>query len=82
MDTSLIVRLIVSIVAVVNSVCAMAGMPLLDLGEDTITVLVNAAVMVGVWAYDVWKNFNFTEAAKEGQKVTDAIKSGEDITEA
>lgn len=74
MDTSLIVRLIVSVLAAINTVCTMAGYPVIDLGEDAITVIVNAAITVGVWAYDVWKNFNFTDAAKKAQAVLDAEK--------
>lgn len=76
MDTQLIVRLIVSIVAVINSACAMAGQPLLDLGEDQITGVVNVVVLVAAWVWGFWKNNSFTTAAKEGQKVTDALKKG------
>lgn len=75
MDTQLIVRLIVSIVAVINSVCSMAGFPLLNLGEEQITEAVNVAILVAAWAWGFWKNNNFTKQAKEAQKVLDEAKS-------
>lgn len=77
MDKVLIVRLIVSIVAVVNSVCAMAGIPLLDLGEDQITMTVDIAALVGAWAWGFWKNNSFTPAARAGDRVTKAVKEAQ-----
>lgn len=74
MDTQLIVRLIVSIVAVINSACAMAGQPLLDLGEDQITGVVNVVVLVAAWVWGFWKNNNFTQAAKDAQKLLEEEK--------
>lgn len=76
MDKQLIVRLIVSVIAVVNSVCTMAGFPLLNLGEEQVSDVVSVVVLVAAWAWGFWKNNSFTTAAKEGQKVTEAIKSG------
>ena len=76
MDTQLIVRLIVSVIAVINSICSMAGFPLLNLGEEQVSDVVSAVLLVAAWAWGFWKNNSFTIAAKEGQKVTDAIKSG------
>ena len=74
MDTQLIVRLIVSIVAVINSACAIAGQPLLDLGEDQITGVVNVVVLVAAWVWGFWKNNNFTQAAKDAQKLLEEEK--------
>ena len=76
MDTQLIVRLIVSIVAVINSSCAMAGQPILDLGEDQITSVVNVVVLVAAWVWGFWKNNNFTQAAKDAQKLLNEEKRG------
>lgn len=76
MDTQLIVRLIVALLTAVNTVCTMAGFPIIDLGEDQITVVVNVVITIVGWAFSAWSNFNVTKAAKEGQKVTNALKSG------
>ena len=44
--------------------------------------VLSAAVFLAATVFGVWKNFNFTRAAQEGQKVTDAVKRGElDIEE-
>lgn len=75
MDTQLVVRLIVSIVALINSVCTMAGFPLLNLGEEQITSVVNVVVLIAAWAWGFWKNNNFTQAAKDAQKVLDSEKA-------
>ena len=75
MDTQLVVRLIVSIVALINSVCTMAGFPLLNLGEEQITSVVNVVVLIAAWAWGFWKNNNFTQAAKDAQKVLESEKA-------
>lgn len=74
MDKQLIVRLIVSIIAVVNSVCTMAGFPLLNLGEEQVSDVVSVVVLVAAWAWGFWKNNNFTQAAKDAQAVLDSEK--------
>lgn len=75
MDTQLVVRLIVSIVALINSVCTMAGFPLLNLGEEQITSVVNVVMLIAAWAWGFWKNNNFTQAAKDAQKVLESEKA-------
>lgn len=75
MDTQLIVRLIVSVIAVINSICSMAGFPLLDLGEEQVSDVVSAVLLVAAWAWGFWKNNNFTQAARDAQKVLDSEKS-------
>lgn len=74
MDKQLIVRLIVSVIAVVNSVCTMAGFPLLNLGEEQVSDVVSVVVLVAAWAWGFWKNNNFTQAAKDAQAVLDSEK--------
>jgi uncharacterized membrane protein len=46
-----------------------------DMATDAITQGVCAAVFLVVVGYGVYKNHNFTEAAQEGQKLTDEIKA-------
>ena len=79
MNTKLIVNLIVTVIAAINAALTMAGLPLINLGEQDITTGVNIVVTLVVWAYSVWHNFNFTRAAKEGQKVTDELKANRNL---
>lgn len=79
MDTRLIVNLIVTVIAAINAALTMADLPLINLGEQDITTGVNIVVTLVAWAYAVWHNFNFTKAAKEGQKVTDELKANRNL---
>lgn len=74
MDTQLIVRLIVSIIAAVNAVAAMLGYGPLDISEDMIYTSVSVIFMIGTWIWGFWKNNNFTKEAKEAQQVLDIAK--------
>lgn len=78
MEKALIVRIVVSLIALVNAVCAAFNLPQLEVDEATVYTAVSFAAMIAAWAWGFWKNANFTEAAKEGQKVTDSIKNGMD----
>lgn len=75
METKKIVALIVAILAAVNMILKAFNVPTLDVTEDMIYTIASCVVMVVSWASTIWYNFNFTNAAKEGQKVTDAIKA-------
>lgn len=79
MDTRLIVNLIVTVIAAINAALTMAGLPLINLGEQDITTGVNIVVTLVAWCYSVWHNYNFTKAAKEGQKVTDELKANRNL---
>lgn len=68
-------KAIVSAVAIIAvNVCAYFGITL-DQGQLTTGLL--AACGLACTVYGIWKNHNFTQAAIEGQKVTDAIKAGD-----
>ena len=75
MDTQLIVRIIVSIVTMVNAFAAALGVPPLDVDESTIYTVVSFVAMVAAWVWGFWKNNNFTEAAKKAQETLTSIKS-------
>lgn len=79
MDTQLIARLIVSIIAAINAAAAAFGFNPLKVDEQMVYSTVSFIVALAAWAWGFWKNNNFTQAAIEGQKVTDAIKAGEEI---
>lgn len=74
MDTQLIVRIIVSIVTMVNAFAAALGVPPLDVDENTIYTVVSFLAMVAAWVWGFWKNNNFTEAAKKAQETLVDLK--------
>lgn len=74
MDTQLIVRIIVSIVTMVNAFAAALGVPPLDVDENTIYTVVSFVAMVAAWVWGFWKNNNFTEAAKKAQETLVDLK--------
>lgn len=74
MDTQLIVRVIVSLIAMINACAAAFGFDPLNVDEGTIYTVVSFAAAVAAWVWGFWKNNNFTEAAKKGQAVVDEMK--------
>ena len=74
MDSKLIGNMVVALVGLVNTVCAMFNVPQLDVTEEQVYQVVSVVAMCATWAYSCYSNFNFTEAAKIGQGVTDTIK--------
>lgn len=75
LDKELIVRIVVSILSIVNMIAANNGWNPLDLDENDIYVVVSTIIAIVTWIWGFWKNNNFTIAAKEGQKVIDEIKN-------
>lgn len=55
----------------VVTLCGIFGYSMAEDQAQQIALVVVALLVV---AYSVWRNANFTKAAGEGQKVTDAIK--------
>lgn len=70
-----------TIKACVNALCVLivagAGLLGFDLDADLVQNALSSLAFLAAIAYGIWTNFNFTRAAQEGQKVTDAIKRGE-----
>jgi uncharacterized membrane protein len=68
-------KAIVSALAIIAvNVCAYFDIKL-DQNQLTSGLLAIGALLCTI--YGIWKNHNFTDAAIEGQKVTDAIKAGD-----
>lgn len=74
-DVNLIVRTIVSILALVNFIAAQRGFNPLDIDEQSIYAVVSTVVAVITWAWGFWKNNNFTNAAKQGQELINKLKA-------
>lgn len=59
-------------VTVIIQIAAIFG---LTLDEATLSTIIGAVITLVTTAYAIWHNYNFTEAAGEGQKVTDMKKA-------
>lgn len=71
------VRLIVSLVTIINIVAQPFGWQPLGIDAEQLYLVISTAgaIIANIWAW--WKNNNCSEAAQAGQKLIDAIKSGE-----
>ena len=65
-------------VVIIVNVAALCGFDLGD-GMNLQNALLAIAALIS-WVWALWKNHNFTDAAAEGQKVVDAIKTIEQLT--
>lgn len=70
------VRLIVSLVTIVNIVAQPFGWQPLGIDSEALYLVISTAgaIVANIWTW--WKNNNCTEAAVAGQKLADAIKEG------
>jgi SPP1 family holin len=68
MDIQLIVRIIVSVIAMINAFAAAFGFDPIDVDEGTVYTAVSFVIMIGAWVWGFWKNNNFTKAAKLAQE--------------
>lgn len=66
----------VGLLALYNLVAPNFKWPAIVIGDEMITSIVTAIVIIGVVCWNTWKNRNFTDAAKLAQRVLDAIKDG------
>lgn len=74
LDKDLIARLVVSILVLINLIANMLGWKPIDYDENSVYTTVSLIATIVTWAWGFWKNNNFTDAAREGQKVIDEIK--------
>lgn len=79
MDTNLIIRIVVSVIAFANLIASQFGFNPLKLSEQEIYTAVSAIVTLVAWVWGFWKNNNFTKEAKEGQRVIDDLKASKKI---
>lgn len=74
MNTQLIVRTTVTLVAVLNQILVTNGWDVLPWSEDEIGQGISAALTVGAVAWSWWKNNNVTRVAKQHQVELDSKK--------
>ncbi len=82
MDSGTIARLVVVVIALVNTVCTLIGWNPLPISEEAAYAGVSAIFTIVTTAWAWWKNNSVTVPAITADKVLCAIKSGVlDITE-
>jgi len=74
MNTQLIVRTTVTLVAVLNQILVSNGWDVLPWSEDEIGQGFSAALTVAAVAWSWWKNNNVTKVAKQHQAELDVKK--------
>lgn len=77
-DQALAVRLLLSSLALYNAIANMIGLPHLELSTEEATTIVNAVLLFAAFYWVLWKNNNFTLAAKEGQVLINILKENPD----
>lgn len=71
-DVGTITRVVLFILAWVNQILANYDLSPIEASEENISDIITGAISVWV----LWKNNNFTHAAKEGQQKIHEVKSG------
>ena len=59
----------------------MFGYNTLPIADADVSEIVSTVFLIGATLYNTWKNRNVSSASQTGQKVVDAIKSGELLVE-
>lgn len=65
------------VLALINTTLQMLGFNVLPIDNSEITNVVSIVFLIGVTAWNTWKNRNLTKASQEAQVVADMIKNGE-----
>lgn len=73
------VRLVVAIVTVINIVAQPFGWQPLGIDQEQLYMVLSGAASIAATLWAWWKNNNVSHASQGGQRVTDAIKSGEAV---
>lgn len=72
----LLVQTIVELILIINAWLTLKGINPIPFDESQLTEFFTYIIGGAATLYAMWKNHNFSKAAKEGQRLTDAIKAG------
>lgn len=75
-----VTALIVNGLVILNMILQAAGKPALEIGNETISMTINAIFLIITTIYTWYKNNNLTNAALMGQEVINAIKDDREVT--
>lgn len=72
--------LIVTLLGCINAFLTLRGLPCIEIGDESITLTISslAGIVGEVWSW--WRNNNWTEPAREAQKVLNGLKDGKVIS--
>lgn len=76
MDKKLIIRLVVLVLVLLNTVLALCGVTAVNVSDNTVYEIVSVSATIVVALWNAYKNNNFTTASKLAQSVLDALKDG------
>lgn len=72
---STIVGVIFAIITLLQSF----GVQIPVIDENALTTAITGIITICIWAFQLWKNHNFTDAALQGQEVVNAIKADKQV---
>lgn len=78
---SAITRVLVLVVALVNTILQMCGINALPITNDDISNVVSIVFLIIMTLYTTYKNLNVSSASQIAQNITDSIKNGELVAE-
>lgn len=70
------ISLVMVIIAIVNYALTAMGKPIINIGEDQITYVVNMVMNIAFIIYPAWKNNSFTDNAQIADEVLYALRDG------
>ena len=76
MNTQTLIRTLVLVIALVNQILVASGYSPLPIEEESLEALLSSLFATGASLWAWWSNNSVTAAAKAGDSVKNAIKSG------
>lgn len=70
------ISLVMVIIALLNYVLTAIGKPIINIGEDQITYVVNTVMNLAFIIYPAWKNNSVTDNAQMADEVLYALRDG------
>lgn len=73
-NKEVIVRLIVSIVAVINAILVIAGKNEIAIADNVLYEVASIIAVIVIWIWGFWKNNSFTKEAKKADEYMHELK--------
>lgn len=76
-DVNTVARVLILVVALVNTILQMCGQDTLPIENDKIESIVSTVFLIGTTLWNTWKNCNVTTISQEAQQIADAVRHGD-----
>lgn len=76
-NASAVARIVILLLALVNTTLQMLGLNTIPITNDEISNFVSILFVIGAALYNAYKNFNVSKPSQIAQILTDCIKNGE-----